>query len=172
MDENTRGRLASATILIGIGAWFLAVELAPGLRDWAYGAETWPLAIVGGGGLLLLVGLVTWTPGLAIPACIVGGIGGLLYYQNRTGDWESWAYAWTLVPAFVAVGLVVVGLMRGRPRGPVIAAGWLLFVSAVLFGVFGSFLGAPIELSRWWPAALILLGALLLAQSVVRRRPA
>jgi hypothetical protein len=72
----------------------------------------------------------------------------------------------------VAVGLVIVGVMQGRPRGPIIAAGWLLLVSTVLFGVFGSFLGGPAELSQWWPAALILAGVLFLAQSVTRRRAA
>jgi hypothetical protein len=172
MNEQRRGQLAGAMILIGLGAWFLAVQLAPGLHDWVYGKATWPLAVVAAGGLLMLVGLVTWTPGLAMPASIVAGIGGLLYYQNRTGDWESWAYAWTLVPAFVAVGLVVVGLMQGRPRGPMLAAGWLLLVSTVLLGAFSSFLGGPAELSRWWPAALILAGVLFLARSVMRPRAA
>lgn len=172
MTTVSRGRIAGALVLIGLGAWFLAVELSPAVRAFAYGRDTWPLEILGVAAFLLLVGLLSWTPGLVIPAVIVGGLGGLLYYQNTTGDWGSWAYAWTLLPGLVGVGLLLFGLWRGHPRGPWLAAAWLLAVSAGLFAVFGAFLGGPRGLGQWWPAVLILLGIVFLAQSFVRRRPA
>ena len=171
MATFSRGRLAGVLVLMWLGAWFLALELSLAVRAFAYDRDTWPLEILGVAAFLRLVGLLSRTPGLVISAAIVGGLGGLLYYQNTTGDWASWAYAWTLLPGFVGVGLLLFGLWRGHPRGPWLAAGWLLAVSAGLFAVFGSFLGGPRGLSRWWPVVLILLGIVFLAQSFVRRRP-
>jgi hypothetical protein len=147
------------------------VELSPVVRAFAYGRDTWPYEILGFAALLLLAGLVSWQPGYVIPAAIVGGLGGALLYTNTTGDWSAWAYLWALIPGFVGVGLFLFGAWSGHVRGPWIAAGWLLAVSAVLFGVFGSFLGGPRSLAQWWPVALIALGLVFLAQSFGRRRP-
>ncbi len=172
MAETSRGRVAGALVLIGLGVWFLAVQLSPVLRAWAFGGRTWPIQILAVAALFLLVGVVTLTPGWVIPASLLGGIGGLLYYQTLTGDWESWAYAWTLIPGFVGVGLLLFGLLRGLSRGPLTAAACLLALSAVLFAVFSAFLGGPRGLGQWWPVVLIVLGVVFLAQSLARRRPA
>ena len=103
MDSQRRSSLVGGLVLVLLGALFLAVQWLPGLQLWF----SWPLIIIGIGVLLLIVGLLTGVPAMAIPACIVGGIGGLLYWQNATGNWESWAYAWTLIPGFVGVGMVL-----------------------------------------------------------------
>jgi hypothetical protein len=166
---RTRSSLATALALIAIGAWFLAIELVPALKSFAYGSTTWPLPIIGAGVLLALIGLVTWNPVLFIPASIVGGIGCLLYWQNTTGNWESWAYAWALIPGFAGVGTVLNGLLSGERRTTV-AGGWMIFNSLVLFAIFGSFLGGLGLVSRYWPFLLIALGVLLLAQGLFRRR--
>ena len=42
---------------------------------------------------------------MMVPASIVTGIGGLLYWQNATGRWESWSYAWALIVASVGVSI-------------------------------------------------------------------
>lgn len=170
MDTARRTGISFALILIALGAWFLAVELVPAVREIAYGRATWPLNIVGAGALLLAAGLLTWTPGWAIPACIVGGIGGLLYWQNLTGAWASWAWAWTLIPGFVGVGIILAGLLRGRLRGPLIGGAWTIFASLVLFSIFGSFLGGLTLVSQLWPLLLILVGLIVLAQAFLRPR--
>ena len=54
--------------------------------------------------------------GLAIPGSIIAGIGGILYYQNATNDWESWAYAWTLIIGFVGVGTFIMHMLDGRVK--------------------------------------------------------
>jgi hypothetical protein len=110
MDRRRRSSLAAGLVLILLGAWFLVAQWVPGLQTWF----SWPLTIVGVGVLLLIIGLLTRVPAMAVPACIVGGIGGLLYWQNATGNWESWAYAWTLIPGFVGVGIVLSGLLGGE----------------------------------------------------------
>lgn len=168
MAARQRSALAFSLILIGVGLWFLTVEVSPPIRDVAYGRWTWPIPIVGIGVFLALAGLLTWTLGWLIPASVVAGTGLLLYWQNLTGQWRSWAYAWTLIPGFVAVGLLLIGLLGRRP-GAVIGAGWTLLASLVLFGVFGSFLGGWDILARLWPALLIAAGVLLLSLSLLRR---
>ena len=61
---------------------------------------SWPLIVVAVGAGLLVLGLLVGAPEMAIPAVIVGGIGGILYYQNLSGNWASWSYLWTLIPGF------------------------------------------------------------------------
>jgi hypothetical protein len=169
MEQGRRSSIAIALILILIGAWFLAVQLMPSLWDWAYGRYTWPLSIVGIGALLLVIGLVFWLPGLAIPACIVGGIGGLLYWQNATGNWDSWAYAWALIPGFVGVGITLSGLLERR-ASTVRGGLWLVLISLVMFVIFGAFLGGPAIIGSYWPVLLIALGLVLLGRALFVRR--
>ena len=166
MDSRRRSSLAGGLVLVLLGVWFLVAGWVPGLRVWF----SWPLMIVGVGVLLLIVGLLTGVPGLAVPACIVGGIGGLLYWQNATGNWDSWAYAWTLIPGFVGVGTVLSGLFGGDLRQSLRGGGWLILISLVLFTIFGSFLGGLRLLGPYWPVLLILLGLLALGRSLFRPR--
>jgi hypothetical protein len=168
MDRRRRSSLATGLVLILIGALIFATQLVPGWETWFQ----WPLFIVGIGAVLLVIGLLTRVPGLAVPACIVGGIGGLLYYQNVTGDWDSWAYAWALIPGFVGVGIIVAGILGGRFRKPLREGGQLIIVSLVLFLAFGSFFGliglGP--LGQYWPVLLIALGVLILFNRLIFRR--
>ncbi len=151
-----KGNITGGLILILLGVWFLAVQLVPQLKAWAAGQ--WSLVIIGVGVIFLLASILSNIPGLSIPAFIVGGIGGLLYYQNVTGDWASWAYAWTLIPGFVGLGLLFYSI-QARDKGTGSAGFVLLFISAALFFTFGSFLGVPKQIIQYWPILLIILGA-------------
>jgi hypothetical protein len=158
--------LAIGLILILLGAWLLVNQVMPGILP----EFSWPWIIVGVGVLLLLIGLLSGNPGMAVPACIVGGIGGLLYWQSITGNWESWAYAWTLIPGFVGVGVALSGLLEGRIQKGVREASGLIFISLILFTIFGSFFGAFGLMGNYWPVLLILLGLLLLVRAMFRAR--
>ena len=76
-----------------------------------------------------MASLLTWTPLLMIPACVVGGLGVLMFWQNPTDSWDSWAYAWTLIPGFVGVGIVLMNVMQGSLRQGLVTGGAL-----ILFG--------------------------------------
>jgi hypothetical protein len=152
-----------------IGVWFLALELYPNLKDLIYDQGVWPVSIVGIGVGLAVIGILTWSPGMFVPACIVGGIGGLLWWQNSTGNWESWAYAWALIPGFVGVGTILTGIFTAK-WDTIKGGAWTLFVSLMLFAFFGSFLGGWTLVSQFWPVLLILFGVLLLVQGLFRRR--
>jgi hypothetical protein len=169
MDQRQRTGLVAGMVLIAIGAVLLVVRFIPGLQE--YGAQ-WPLIIIGIGLFLFVLGLATRTPGLAIPACIVGGIGGLLYWQTLTGRWESWSYAWALIPGFVGLGMIVAGLLEARgKRGELFrGGGTLILISLILFAIFGSFLGNLWNLGQYWPLLLVVLGLFLLAQPFLFRR--
>lgn len=170
MDTPKRSPVVPGIILILIGLALLVIELVPGLSDLFTIEFTWPLIIVGIGVILLLMGLGFNEPGFIIPATITGGIGALLYYQNTTGDWGSWAYAWTLIPGFIGLGLVLYALWE-RKGGDELQTGIvMLVVSALAFMIFGSFLGPFDVLGQFWPVLLVLLGFYLLYSGLVRRR--
>ena len=169
MQERHRSRIGIGLVLILLGLWFLLVQVVPGLDVWAKAHLAWPLIIVAVGLTLLLIGLLGGTPGMAIPASIVTGVGCLLYWQNATGEWASWAYAWTLFPGFAGVGTILAGLMGDRSSS-VSGGAWMVLISAVLFAAFGSFLGGPEIFGAYWPVLLIGLGVLLLIRPITQRR--
>jgi hypothetical protein len=153
-------------ILILIGALILAVQLLPGLQIWL----SWPWIIIGFGVLMLVIGSATGVPALAVPASIIAGIGGILYYQTITGDWDSWGYIWSLIPGFVGVGILLSGLLGEGGGEAMRGGGWLILISLVLFAAFGSLFGALGMLGDYWPVLLILLGLLLLVGPLLRAR--
>lgn len=172
MTHARRSGIGVGVALIVVGALFLVGQFVPGLWGWVT-PGSWPLLVIGAGVFLLLLGLIIGAPGMAVPACIVGGIGGLLYWQNATGNWESWAYAWALIPCFVGIGIMLAELLEGKFRTALVAGGWPILVGLIMFAIFGSFLGGPAVLqqyARYWPVLLILLGVLSLTQ-VFRRQP-
>ena len=125
---------------------------------------------IGAGLLILLIGLITGAPGMAVPASIVAGIGGILYYQNQTGDFGSWAYMWTLIPGFVGVGVILAGLLGEDTRANLARGLNLVAISVVLFLVFGTFLGGLAILGDYGAAILLIaLGIYILARGFVRR---
>jgi hypothetical protein len=166
---RNRANIATAIALIAAGTWFLAAEIYQPVRDIAYGAGTWPFNVIAIGLLLGVIGLGFWIPGLMIPASIVGGIGGLLYWQNATGNFASWAYAWALIPGFVAIGIFIQGLMA-RDRGSLKGSVWLLLISMTMFLIFGSFLGGGRLIWQFWPVLLIVFGIILLTRGLFRKR--
>lgn len=157
-----RGGFFAGIMLVLVGVALLAAQWVPGLDLWLDLARSWPLLVIGAGVFLAVLGLATLTPDLAIPTCVIAGIGGILYWQNLTGDWASWAYAWTLIPGFVGLGMVLSGLLRlafGGPARYMIVGGFSEVVaSTVLFAIFGAFIGRVPWLVQYWPVALIVLG--------------
>ena len=145
------------TILILVGVLFLFVQFFPGLAASLDLSQQWPLVIVTVG-VLLILSAVWGTPTLAIPGSIVAGIGGLLYVQNQTNAWESWSYAWALIPGFVGIGLLLAGILGYKRRASWRAGGRLLLISVMLFLIFGAFFNGLGVLGQFWPVLLIILG--------------
>ncbi|MGE5141407.1 MAG: hypothetical protein ACM3JD_18210 [Rudaea sp.] len=171
MDRSDRARIGVAVALILLGLWFLAVQLLPPLQSFNVRGENWPLAVVIAGAVFAVIALASWTPGLMVPAFIIGGLGALFYWQNRTDNWASWAYAWALIPGFVGLGVLASELMKGRIREAIVGGGWLILISATLFLIFGSLLGGgAVPFGAYWPVLLILMGLLALVEAFFGRR--
>ena len=169
MRQN-RSSLIIGILLILIGGWLVVTRQVPVMQDWLENNFTWPMWTIGAGLLVLLIGLITGAPGMAVPASIIAGIGGILYYQNSTDDFGSWSYMWALIPGFVGIGTILAGLLGENTRANLAHGLNLLAISAVLFLVFGTFFGGLASLGDYGAAILlILLGLYLLMRGFAQR---
>ena len=109
------GALAIGLGLIALGVLFL---LGAVFQINVWGA-LWPFFIIVPG-LLFFVAMVSiGKPGapLAVPGSIVTTVGLILFFQNVTGLWATWAYAWALVfPTAVGIGVAIAGLWSDDQR--------------------------------------------------------
>lgn len=158
-------------ILIGLGVLLLLGQLF----DIHLGEFAWPFFILVPGVLILLLGLGVSDDsgvGLTIVGAIVTTAGIVLFLQNITGLWASWAYAWALI-APTSVGLAQI--MHGRryhhekmsaDGQALVKIGLGLFVAGLIFfeliiGISGFGLG-----NLGWPALLIVAGLYLLLRNL------
>jgi hypothetical protein len=170
MRQN-RSNLFLGFLLILVGGWMILTNQVPAIHEWIQAHSTGSVYTMGAGVLILLIGLFTGSPGMAIPAAIVAGIGGILYYQDLNGDYSSWSYMWTLIPGFVGVGTILAGLLGENTRHNLARGLRLLVISAVLFLAFGTFLGGLTILGDYGaPILIILLGVYVLARGFMRGR--
>ena len=168
MRQN-RTNLVLGILLILFGAWLVISRQVPSVQNWLDDNFTWPMWTIGAGLIIFLIGLLTGSPGMAVPASIVAGIGGILYYQNQTGEYDSWSYMWALIPGFVGVGTILAGLLGENTRRNLSHGLNLIVISAVLFLVFASFFGGLSILGEYGAAILlILLGLYVLIRGFTR----
>ena len=171
MDKQRRTSIIGGAILILIGGILFAAQILPDFMPNIWRIISWPWIIIGVGLFLFALGVALGEPGMAVPACIVGGIGGILAYQDYTGAWESWSYLWTLIPGFVGFGIILMNLMGGGEAGSSYKdGGTLLLISFIMLAVFGSFFGAIGLAGRYWPVLLILLGIVLMGRTLFSRK--
>ncbi len=156
-----RGSIIGGLILILVGLLFLLLQTSPEIAAQFNMEIQWPLVIVAVG-ILFLVGAILGTASLAVPGVIISGLGGLFYYQNLTGNWASWAYAWTLIPGFVGLGMILMGLLDREQRSAIRGGVTLLLISLIMFALFGGFLGGFGLFQKYWPVLLILAGIMIL----------
>ncbi|MFZ1041606.1 MAG: hypothetical protein WCA79_12000 [Anaerolineales bacterium] len=171
MSRQNRTQLALGILLVLIGGWFIAVRQVPILKPFSNLNLDWPFYVIGAGAILLLIGLVTEAPRMAIPAAIVAGIGGILYYQNISQDWESWNFMWTLIPGFVGVGNILAGLFGDDTRHNIGRGINLIVISAVLFLIFAAIFNRINILGNYGAAGLlILLGLYVIGRGLMSSR--
>lgn len=169
MTQN-RSNLVLGLLLIVVGGWLIATRQVPALQEWLDDNFIWPMYTIGAGLLILLIGLFTGNPGMAVPASIVAGIGGILYYQEVNRDYSSWSYMWALIPGFVGVGEILTGLLGDNTRHNLSRGMRKIVISAVLFLVFATLFGGLSILGTYGaPILIILLGLYILARGFLRR---
>ncbi|MGA2488565.1 MAG: hypothetical protein ABSF99_00050 [Anaerolineales bacterium] len=175
MEKRNRTQLVLGLILILVAGWLIATRINPDLsRFIALSPFEWPMWVIFAGAALLIIGLLVGAPSMAVPACIVAGIGGILYYQNATGNWESWAYMWTLIPGFVGIGSILTGLLGEDTKQSIRHGLNSLIVSVLLFAIFGTFFHAWTifgAYSMYVPIALLFLaGIWLIVRGLLRHK--
>jgi hypothetical protein len=175
MEKRNRTQLVLGVILILVAAWLIATRIDPALAKWInLPAFVWPMWVILAGAALLVIGLLVGAPDMAVPACIVAGIGGILYYQNATGNWDSWSYMWTLIPGFVGIGSILAGLLGDNLKHSVRQGLNTLIVSVILFAIFGTIFNAWTifgKYSIYVPIVLLfLVGIWLIVRGILRRK--
>jgi hypothetical protein len=167
-----KGSVTFGVLLILTGALFLVGQLVPDIKEWFTQFAGWPFWVIGPGMVFLFAAVISGVSALAIPGAIISGIGGILYYQQLSGDWQSWAYLWTLISGFVGVGVFLMHLLEGRVKKGFKEGGNLVISSAVMFLLFGSFMrsvfGEEPFFGDYWPVLIIVWGAWLLVKPLLR----
>ena len=168
MDKGKRTSIVGGAILILVGAVLFAAQILPDFMPDFWEIFSWPWIVIGIGLVLFILGAAVGEPGMAVPATIMCGLGGILAYQWYTGDWQSWSYIWTLIPGFVGIGIVLMSLLGGDASAK--DGSTLMFISFILLAVFGSFFGAVGMAGRYWPVLLILLGVVLMVRTFFNKK--
>jgi peptidoglycan/LPS O-acetylase OafA/YrhL len=167
--RRNRTNLFLGLLLVLIGVWLVITRQVPAIQHWLDNNLSGAVWTIAAGVLVLFIGLITGAPGMAVPASIIAGIGGILYYQNATGDYESWSYMWALIPGFVGVGTILAGLLGDNTRNSLGRGLNLIVISAALFLIFAGFFGGLSILGNYGPAIiLIALGVYILVRGLLR----
>lgn len=164
--------VGSAIVLLGL------LLLLGSLFDLNLGA-LWPLFVALPGLIILIAGLASADGGGGTAATVIGSqlsaLGVLLLFQNLTGLWQTWSYAWALVwPTSIGAGLVARGSLSGNHRMTrsginTATVGFVIFILGFAFfegilNISGSSLGVLGDLAL--PAVLIGIGLVV----ILRRR--
>ncbi|HEX6292227.1 MAG TPA: hypothetical protein VFZ66_23765 [Herpetosiphonaceae bacterium] len=123
-------------ILVVLGGLFLVAQLFD-LNIWGV---AWPFFVILPG-LLCFVAMFLGGRSagpLAIPGSIITTVGLILLYQTITNHFESWAYAWTLIPTAVGVGMLIDGSIRDLPKSieggkGLVRVGLIMFLVGITF---------------------------------------
>jgi hypothetical protein len=171
--------LGTVLVIAGVG-WFVLRELRIDPFAAISGAG-WPFFVVIPGVALLVASLLPAAPrgaGFAIAGSIVTTVGLVLLYQQTTGHWESWAYAWALVgPGAAGLGMLVYGLIfrqrdllaagarLGAIAVAIFAAGYWYFETIFVTG------RSSLELGQWWPLIFVGIGVAAIVAGLLSRSP-
>jgi hypothetical protein len=170
MLNRNRPNIIIGTLLIAFGVLVFLGEIFK-----ATVAVYWPVFIIASGLVFFLAMLMAGksTGYLAIPGSIITTVGLILLFQTLTNRWETWSYAWALIPLSVGIGMWIFGKFSDLPelRG---AGRHVINVGLVLFIVFGVFFELLIGISGFsrsnelmWPLALVALGLYLIFSRLI-----
>lgn len=171
---QTPSTIAVGLVLVLGGAALLAGQmLGIGIED-----VGWPFLVIAIGAVMLVLGIVSGDRGIIVSGTVVTTVGLVLLYQDRTGRWETWAYAWALVgPAASGLGLALWGMRSGN-ASDLRNGTWGLLGGLALFGVGFLFFegligigGERLAFAEWLlPAGIIAIGLVVLVRGMFERR--
>ena len=143
--------------------------LASVFDAWSIWAWLWPMEL-----LALAVGFMAAAVymrevGLVIPATIIGANGALFQFCAVTGLWGWWSVLWTVEPAAVGLGLLIMGLVQHSKALTRVGLVWLA-IAALFFLLMATIMigGGLIRLVG--PAMLIVAGMGVVIWGLLRGR--
>jgi len=153
-------------VLIGLGVLLLLGQLFSfEFLHLNFGYIPWPAFVIVPGIALLALGVVLRGSGLVVT--IIGALatatGLILWFQDSTGAFQTWAYVWALVvPTSLGLSMILHGVVANEPA--YVRRGMnLTIIGLVLFGVGFAFFEFTINLSGFGNSTLgRLLGPILL----------
>lgn len=169
MDAKPRntGAIAGGVALIAFGLLFLLGQLFARTDFWGSMWPMFPIAL----GVIFYVAMFAGgkgAAGFAVPATIITMIGLILFFQNLTGLFETWAYAWALIVFAVGLGIYIMGLYTGKEADrrsgvSVMRVGLILFIifGALMEMIFRNFISDNV-MQYVFPALMILIGIYLI----------
>jgi hypothetical protein len=137
MNQKVSAMIGTMLILLG-GAFMLINMAIPAAGAWV--GQTWPLFIVTGGAMFMLVPFFfrqeKWTGVFFIPGMPILVTGLLLLVSNILNSWNIWDWAWSLLIIAIAAGLILAAfttriLWMGVPAILLAATGLILGYCAV-----------------------------------------
>lgn len=160
---QTQRNMVGAILLIALGVLFLAGQVL-GVSIWSLMGISWPLFVLLPGLVFLALAIFgdRRLTGFVFPGAIVTGTGAILWYQNVTNHWESWAYMWALYPVFLGLALMFNGRRSANEREVQTGRGFFNFgmigfiAGAAFFeiAIFGNY--SPLA---GWVVPVLLIGA-------------
>jgi hypothetical protein len=166
-EQHERNTRTLGLLLLAVGAWILVARFIHiDLGFWL-----WPFWVIVPGGLIMALGFRDThrsNEGLVTFGSIVAVTGIILFVQNITGQWQSWAYAWALLfPGSIGLGQYLWGKRTGNATA-VHSAEKTLWVAVVLFAAFGFFFEVVLGIGgfRLGSAGRIVVPVLLIAAGV------
>lgn len=170
-------------LFLGVGLIALGLLIFLGrLLSIPFGEFLWPFIFIIPGTLLLFSALSSDSSsgeGLSILGAILSSLGALFLFQQLSGLWATWAYAWALIaPTSVGIAQILYGNRQKREK--IILAGKKLVTIGLLITGIGfiffelilglSNLGGDLLDGFRLPLGLILFGLFVLARSIINRR--
>ncbi|RJP48963.1 MAG: hypothetical protein C4583_13670 [Anaerolineaceae bacterium] len=125
-------------VLILFVAFLVAEKQFPAIREWVSTNTAYPLNIILVGIVIFVLSIWSGVTGCATIATLVAGVGGILYYQKVTGNSEP--ILWTLIPAFIGVGMIQSGLFSGVTQKAKVGTqliGFSIMVFVICAVIFG-----------------------------------
>jgi hypothetical protein len=163
-EQHERNTRALGLLLLGVGAWILIARFI----HIDVGSWLWPFWVIVPGGLIIALGFRDThrsSKGLVTFGSIIAVTGIILFAQNITGQWQSWAYAWALLfPGSIGLGQYLWGKRAGNET-EVHSGEKTMQIAAVLFVAFGLFFEVVLGIGGFHPdmASRIVVPVLLIA---------
>lgn len=169
MDETKRGSLIAGIGLVLLGALFIVINLLPGISI----SKTWPA-------IFFVIAFAFFLPGLAwpesrkglaalfIPGTILFVLGLIFLFNTLSSNWVVWAFAWTLIPASVGLGMVLAAAYGRWARGAWLVGIWIALISVAVFAVLAAIFGDT-TLKFIGAGIILLMGVGMMLRAVLKK---